>query len=258
MRNGPKLSIVAMLLAMTGGGASASNASDEIHLRSGRVWTGSVVRESSADYTFAPAGSGQSRIIPRDAVCYVIYADDTKAVRALGLGAGRRPGRDRATVPVRILTAEGFGQASLAAARTARSSVWISGYAFSGNLEGAIGAFYAVLAAKAKEGVEVVLVAEYGQATPPSVKQATRNFGDEMARHGVHVYLHGQWKALHKKLLIVDGRTVFLGSSNLTSAGTLYNQDLNLCVDDPKFTRQAIADFKQIRDRSISLDRWKD
>jgi len=253
-----RVSLVSALFAVLCSNALALVAGDEIYLRDGRIWTGSVVRESSADYTFVPSSSGPTRSIPRDAVRYVLYADDAKAARALGLEVGRKPSRESAVYPVRILTAEGLGQASLAAARKATSSVWMSGYAFSGSLEGAIGAFYAVLAAKAKEGVEVVIVAEYGQATPPSVKQATRKFVHEMARHGVHVYLHSQWKALHKKLLIVDGRTVFLGSSNFTSAGTLYNQDLNIAVDSPDFARKVMADFQDIKDRSVALEKWKD
>ena len=156
------------------------------------------------------------------------------------------------------MPAEDLGQAILEAARQARTSVWISGYAFNGYLEGTIGAFYAVLAAKVRAGVDVVILAEYGQATPPSVKQATRNFVEEMARNGMRVFLLSEQKALHKKMVIVDGRLVFMGSSNLTSAGTLYNEDLNLGVENPEFTKQVIADFERIRKRAVPLEKWKE
>lgn len=79
-----------------------------------------------------------------------------------------------------------------------------------------------------------------------------------MARYGMKVYLLGERKILHKKLVIVDGKIVFLGSSNLTTAGTVYNQDLNLRVENPDFVRQVIADFKQNLDRATSLEKWKD
>ena len=239
--------------------ASNPGPNDEVYLRNGEVWQGTVIRETTLDYSFLPSVvSGTLCRIPRDAVRFVLYAEPAKADAALGLGQTRRQSMVAPPAPIRILTAEGLGQAILESVRQARTSVWISGYAFNGYLEGAIGAFYAVLAAKAKTGVDVVILAEYGQATPPSVKQATRNFVEEMARNGMRVFLLSERKALHKKMVIVDGRLVFMGSSNLTSAGTLYNEDLNLGTESPEFAKQVISDFERIRKRAVPLEKWRD
>lgn len=239
--------------------ASALASNDEVYLRNNDVLQGTIVRETTLDYSFLPAAAGGTlRRIPRDAVRFVLYADPAKADAALDLGQTRRQSKEAPPIPIRILTAEGLGQAILESARQARTSVWISGYAFNGYLEGTIGAFYAVLAAKAKAGVDVVILAEYGQATPPSVKQATRNFVEEMARNGMRVFLLSERKALHKKMVIVDGRLVFMGSSNLTSAGTLYNEDLNLGTESLAFTKQVMSDFERIRKQAVPLEKWKD
>lgn len=239
-------------------GMCAASQTDQVYLRDGQLWTGIIFDEKPSEYSFVPSSGGPLRRIPRDAVKFVVYADPAKADKALGLSVAR--GRCKLSAPcaVQVLTGEGLGEAVLAAARNAQSNVWVSGYAFSSELEGPIGAFYAVLAAKVKQGVEVVIIAEYGQGTPPSVKQNTRNFVTEMARYGMKVYLLGERKVLHKKLVIVDGKIVFLGSSNLSTAGTVYNQDLNLRVENPDFVRQVIADSKQNLDRATSLEKWKD
>ena len=236
----------------------ASCSTDRVYLRSGEVWEGAIFDERPTEYSFVPSSGGPLRRIPRDAVKFVVYANPAKADKALGLSVARGSCAPAAPCAVRVLPGEGLGAATLEAARNARSSVWISGYAFSSELEGPIGAFYAVLAAKVKEGAEVVLLAEYGQGTPPSVKQNTRNFVTEMARYGMKVYLLGERKVLHKKLVIVDGKIVFLGSSNLTTAGTVYNQDLNLRVENPEFVRQVIADYARNRERAVPLEKWED
>lgn len=239
--------------------AASGAARDTIYLRNGEVWEGTIFQESAAEYAFVPSAAGAPlRRIPRAAVRFALYGDDAKADRALGISAARRLCQDARPVSARILGAEDFGRAILDAARNAQTSVWVSAYAFSPYLEGPVGVFFAVLAAKVKDGVEVVLLGEYGQATPPSVKQATRNFLAEMARYGMRAYLLGERKALHKKLLIVDRRVVFLGSSNLTPAGTLYNQDVNVRIDCPVAARPIIADFEHMRRRAIPLEKWRD
>lgn len=126
-------------------------------------------RESSStrnppNIPLCPRQEAPLRRIPRDAVKFVVYADPAKADKALGLSVARGRCKPSAPCAVQVLTGEGLGEAVLAAARNAQSNVWVSGYAFSSELEGPIGAFYAVLAAKVKQGVEVVIIADTGRA----------------------------------------------------------------------------------------------
>jgi phosphatidylserine/phosphatidylglycerophosphate/cardiolipin synthase-like enzyme len=65
-------------------------------------------------------------------------------------------------------------------------------------------------------------------------------------------------KAQHKKLLMVDGALVFLGSSNLTAAGTQHSEEMNLRVHSQAFARQVATDFKRLRVRAVPLDEWKE
>lgn len=234
-------------------------ATDRVHLRSGETWTGSVVREGADGYAFVRADSGGVlQRIPRDAVRFIVYADPARADRALGLAAARRLCRDDSHTPMQILTAEGMGAAALAAAQGARRSIWIAAYYLSGSRTGPIGAFYDALRQKAQSGVDVVIVAEYGQATPPSVKNATRDFAHELAQSGVKVLLLGERKAQHKKLLIVDERIVILGSSNLTLAGTLSSNEMNLRFESAKLAHPVVRDFNRLRERAVPIEDWRD
>lgn len=65
---------------------------------------------------------------------------------------------------------------------------------------------------------------------------------------GVDVQLDGKEKMLHSKLIVVDGRKVLLGSTNLTGNSIDNNNETNVLIDDP-----AIASyFGQYVDRLIA------
>jgi len=55
----------------------------------------------------------------------------------------------------------------------------------------------------------------------------------------------------------VDGQTVLLGSSNLTVAGTVGSNEMNLRVASPTFARRAAADFARLREKAIPASELK-
>lgn len=56
----------------------------------------------------------------------------------------------------------------------------------------------------------------------------------ELRSAGCHARVDGPGKYLHAKLLVIDGRRVLLGSSNLSHTSVQQNHESNLRVDEPK------------------------
>lgn len=80
------------------------------------------------------------------------------------------------------------------------------------------------------------------------MRRANANFADELAQDGIQTLLwSGTNKALHKKLVIVDGRLLLLGSSNLSLSGTYGSIEMNVLTEAPHLVQPAIADFQRLR-----------
>jgi phosphatidylserine/phosphatidylglycerophosphate/cardiolipin synthase-like enzyme len=53
-------------------------------------------------------------------------------------------------------------------------------------------------------------------------------------------------RVLHKKLIIIDQETVFLGSANLTLAGMYNNNELNVQITSRSFAEDCVADYREM------------
>lgn len=223
---------------------------DLIRLRDGRELSGRIIQNTSAGYVLIPADEpSQIQRIPREATAFVLYADQVLAAKILGLDpAVRNLCKDSAPAEVRLLAAGPFGQALLEAARSATNSIWISAYYFSDSRAAPIKDFYATLREKAAAGVEVVILAENSNTSPPAMRRANANFASELSGDGIHALLwSGSNKALHKKLVIMDGRLLLLGSSNLSLSGTHGSIEMNLLTQAPHLVQPAIENFQRLR-----------
>jgi phosphatidylserine/phosphatidylglycerophosphate/cardiolipin synthase-like enzyme len=242
--------LLSFLLLVPAIGQAQSASSDLVRLRDGRELSGRIIQNTSSGYVLIPADAPtQIRRIPREATAYVLYADQTQAAKLLGLdSAARNLAKTSASVEVRLLAAEPFGKALLEAARSAEESIWISAYYFSDSRGAPIKDFYATLREKAAAGVEVIILAENSTASPPAMRRANANFAAELSSDGIQALLwSGTNKALHKKLVIVDGRLLLLGSSNLSLSGTYGSIEMNILTEAPHLVQPAIADFQRLR-----------
>lgn len=238
----------ALLLALT----TSLATSDRVYLRDGQIMDGQVMGESRGQYAFrASATTSSPQQIPKDAVKFVVYGDPAKARQVLGLDRAIRLGKDADMTSVTILPTEAFGRALGPAVQTATQSIWVTAYYLSGHLSGPIQEFYEGLRERARAGLDVVMICEFSTGTRPSVRHATLNFTEELSRDGITVLFIQGGKTMHKKMIIIDGKTVLLGSSNLTVAGTMGSNEMNVRVDSPAFARRAASDFARLRDRAI-------
>jgi len=233
-------------------------ATDQIYLRDGRMLEGQIFSEQRNQYLFrATAPRSTHQQIPKDAVKFVLYGDQAKARQVLGLKQTTQPGKDSMIASATILPTEAFGKALGPTAQAATQSVWIAVYYISGYIAGPIKEFYDTIREKARSGLDVVMICEFSAGTRPSVRNATLNYAAELERDGITVLFIQGYKTMHKKMIIVDGKTVLLGSSNLTVAGTVGSNEMNVRVDSAAFARQAMADFVRLRTHAIPASELK-
>jgi len=230
--------------------ASALAEADRLHLRDGRELEGRVVREVNAVYTVAVTEPSRMLSIPKQAVAYVLYGDRARAERYLDLERATRLGKDASRAAVTFLPAEAFGEAIIEAVSKARHSIWITVYIISGSVSGRIAEFYELLREKARSGVDVVMICEFSSGTRPSLRHATLNFVEGLARDNVEVVFIQEYKSMHKKMIIVDKKCVLLGSSNLTLTGTRFSNEMNVWIRSKPFAHQVVEDFKRLRARA--------
>lgn len=233
--------------------ASTAETLDRLHLRSGAILEGIIQTEVGGQYSFLVAGTTAvpARWIPKSSVMLAYYADERVATARLNLDSARALCRNRTPTRVQILPAEAFGEAIVEAARRAEKSIWILTYFVSGSSLSPISDFYEILQQKAAAGVDVVMVAEFSAGTEKSVKNATLNFAAGLEASGIKVYYLVGGMVQHKKLIVVDGHTAILGSSNLTAAGVYSSYEMNVLVDAPVFVAEAAADFAEIRQKAV-------
>ena len=248
-RAGSSFAVLGVLILL-----SAVSRADEISLRDGSSLTGRVLLVQSGGYVFqdnAPRGTMQN--IPKAAVRYVLYDDPAQADRVLGIRSALRQVEGDPSV-VRLLPTRPFGQAILAAVQNAQTSIWVSAYYISGSSTRPIKDFYAALTEKAQQGLDVVVLSEYGPGTSARVREATYNFARELEQSGIRVRFMSGYRILHKKMILVDHQIALLGSANLTMAGTLQSDEMNLEIRQPAFVARMRKDFDKIMASALPAD----
>jgi phosphatidylserine/phosphatidylglycerophosphate/cardiolipin synthase-like enzyme len=238
------LAALAWLVALS----AAAQELDRMYFRDGSMQAGKVLSEDRGIYMFRAGNGGGSAPIGKERVRFVIYGE--AAEDRLGLVEARAHCTAATPVPVQVLPARDFGREAVAAVRGATSYVYVMTYNLSGSQSGVIAEFYEALQERARDGVKVYVIAPGGSRAHAAVKIRSMNFAETLAASGVQVRFLTDTKVQHKKLLIVDNRRVFLGSSNLTSAAVGDNLELNVAVEEPAFVEEAVKDFRALRARA--------
>lgn len=227
---------------------------DKIRLRDGHSMTGKILMVKSDGYVFRENTPPRlMQTIPKAAVQTVHYDNPAQANKALGIKTALRHIKG-ASSPIRLLPTRPFGQSILKAVQAAKSSIWVSAYYISGSSTSPIKDFYATLQEKAKQGLDVIIVSEYGPGTSARVRESTFNFARELESSGIRVLFVTERRILHKKMILIDGQIALLGSSNLTMAGTLQSDEMNVEIRQPKFVAQMQKDFERIIARAHTAE----
>ncbi len=103
----------------------------------------------------------------------------------------------------------------------------------------------------AEAGVDVRLLVP-GTSDLPIVRNVSRVGYRDLLRAGVRIF---EWQGpmLHAKSVVVDGRWVRIGSSNLNPSSLLGNYELDLLIDDAVFAAAIEQQFRRDIARSVEI-----
>jgi cardiolipin synthase len=103
----------------------------------------------------------------------------------------------------------------------------------------------------AHEGVDVRVLVP-GTSDLPRVQRLTRVDYYDLLRAGVRIF---EWRGpmLHAKTIVVDGRWIRIGSSNLNLSSLLANYEIDILADDVALARAMEAQFRRDIDRSVEV-----
>jgi phosphatidylserine/phosphatidylglycerophosphate/cardiolipin synthase-like enzyme len=89
-----------------------------------------------------------------------------------------------------------------------------------------------------RRGVRVEAVLERG---PEGDNVSGDNAGtaEKLRTAGIRVCMDAPDRTIHAKLVVIDGRTLFVGSHNLTQSALRYNRELSVRIDSPRLAEEA-------------------
>jgi cardiolipin synthase A/B len=114
-----------------------------------------------------------------------------------------------------------------------------------------------MLAAAARRGVEVQIIAPGVETDSPAVRRASRSTWGELLRAGVEIH-EFEPTFFHCKVMVVDDLWVSVGSTNFDTRSFSTNDEANLNVYDRGFALEQAEIFEQDlkRSRRVTLQAW--
>ena len=225
-------------------------------MRDGRTLSGNIVGETAEAYRTLIDDYPSPRLtnVAVKAVRYVAYGSTGKARTALRLDETARALGANDLAKIRFLPTESFGEAIAVAAAAARERIWIMAYYVSGGSHETIQGFYNTVRSKAKAGMDVCVISEFGKGTPMPIRNATMNFAHTLLSDGVVVRFVQEYRVMHKKVVLIDNDKVLLGSANLTGVGVNYSDEFSAMIDSSPFADGVEADFKRLNQKAQPIE----
>jgi phosphatidylserine/phosphatidylglycerophosphate/cardiolipin synthase-like enzyme len=224
-------------------------------MRDGSVLAGNIVGETSDAYrTLIQTPSAPMMTnVPVRAVRYVVYGSSQKARSNLDLDRVARALNARDIATVRFLPTEAFGEAVQEAVQSARSRIWILAYFISGGSHPTIQTIYNMVREKARTGLDSQVISEFSKGTLMPIRNASLNYANTLQDDGVTVRFVQEYRAMHKKVILVDHNKVLLGSANLTGYGVGNSDEFSVLIQSEPFTGRVEADIRRIRQISKTI-----
>ncbi|MCF8054034.1 MAG: phospholipase [Deltaproteobacteria bacterium] len=122
--------------------------------------------------------------------------------------------------------------------RGAKSEIFVAAYIFKTSPQ--TGLPYKVmqeLILASQRGVRVEVLLERSDQQD-SLNSYNRETALKLGKAGIKVCFDSPNKTTHSKLVIIDGRYVFIGSHNITPSGLKHNNELSVLIDSPILANQ--------------------
>ena len=127
-------------------------------------------------------------------------------------------------------------------------------YYVSGGSHETIQRFYNTVRSKAKAGMDVCVISEFGKGTPMPIRNATMNFAHTLLADGVAVRFVQEYRVMHKKVVLIDNDKVLLGSANLTGVGLSFSDEFSALIVSAPFANGVEADFKRLNQKAQPIE----
>ena len=102
----------------------------------------------------------------------------------------------------------------------------------------------------AGRGVRVTVILEEGDGRDDTVTLVNRTTARMLVRRGIEVIFDDPRRTTHTKVVVIDGKTVFLGSHNFTHSALKYNNELSVRIDSAAFAGEVLSYVKNIKEGS--------
>jgi phosphatidylserine/phosphatidylglycerophosphate/cardiolipin synthase-like enzyme len=153
----------------------------------------------------------------------------------------------RGSVQVAFTPGTDAGELVTEAIRAAKTQILVQAYSFTHR------AIAAALVSARQRGVDVQVIADREQRDSIETSRV-----DDLAEHGVPVYLDGEHAAAHNKVMVIDNGqpdpVVITGSFNFTTAAQYRNaENLLILRGNPALAEAYAANWRQHRAHSIPI-----
>lgn len=101
------------------------------------------------------------------------------------------------------------------------------------------------LRAAVRRGVRVEAVMERGKEGE-NVSEVNADTSRRLKAAGIKVCMDGPDRTMHTKMIVIDRRTLFIGSHNLTQSALKYNSEVSVRIESPRLAEEAIRYMKAI------------
>ncbi|MFL6415440.1 MAG: phospholipase D-like domain-containing protein [Bryobacteraceae bacterium] len=174
---------------------------------------------------------------------YVTNEEDGEGAPALVVGSTPSAGSTQARILFQLLIS------------SARKCIYISSPYFLPSHS----ARRAIIQAARERNVEVKVLTPGDNNDQKMTRASSRHLYGSLLKHGIKIYEY-EPSMNHTKVLMVDDLWAVVGSTNFDYRSFAINDEVNLAVMDPKFTRRLAEDFERdlSHSREVSYSVWRE
>lgn len=148
-----------------------------------------------------------------------------------------------------LLSNEEYFGALLNAVKSAGKEIVISMFLFkvSDHPSGRINVLMDSLISAAGRGVDVSVILEEGRGGNNTVTMSNRKTSKRLMQGGVKVIFDEPGRTTHTKVVVIDKKSVFLGSHNFTSSALRHNNELSVNIRSTDFANDVLAYIESLK-----------
>jgi len=250
MAQGARIGLLMLLITGVSPSLSASHPGQEppdlIHLRDGSVLEGDIRNKYAGGFRIQLPDTPLATQLAHHQVAFVIYGSTDKLNRFVDLPTWRSSLRDQ-DASGELLPTRPYGEGLMQLLQAAEESIDFAAYFISDINLSRIAPYIEALKQAASRGVEVRILLSDDQGSNFGVRQSNLEAAKHFQKIKLETRLSRSGQLMHKKMVIIDGRTLLAGSSNLSVSSLFSGDNMNARIENaPRALAEAVADFENL------------